>query len=83
MLFIMKISDAITQRIFNLCDEKKLSINRLAILSGLTQSTVQSLVNGKSNNPKLLTLVRICDTFNISLSEFFDDKLFKNIDTEL
>lgn len=31
----------------------------------------------------MLTIVRICDSLNISLKDFFDDKLFKNIDIEL
>ena len=52
-------------------------------MGGQTQSTLQSLIDGKSKNPKLLTLVRVCDSLNITLKEFFDDDLFNNIDTEL
>jgi len=52
-------------------------------MGGQPQSTLQSLVNGKSKNPKLLTIVRVCDSLNITLDEFFNDSLFKNIDTEL
>ena len=51
-------------------------------MSCLTQSTVDSLINGKSKNPKLLTIVRICDGLNITLKDFFDDELFTNIDRE-
>ena len=51
-------------------------------MSCLTQSTVDSLINGKSKNPKLLTIVRICDGLGITLTEFFDDKLFLNLDIE-
>ncbi|HHX67819.1 MAG TPA: helix-turn-helix transcriptional regulator [Gallicola sp.] len=79
----MKISEAIAQRILNLCDSKNISINKLAIMSGLTQSTVQSIICGKSKNPKLLTIVRICDSLNIKLEDFFADKLFNNLDIEL
>lgn len=79
----MKISEAIAQRIINLCDSKNISINKLAIMSGLTQSTVQSIISGKSKNPKLLTIVRICDSLDIRLEEFFTDKLFYNLDIEL
>lgn len=52
-------------------------------MSGQTQSTLQSLIDGKSKKPKLLTLVRVCDSLNITLKEFFDNDLFNNIDTEL
>lgn len=38
--------------------------------------------NGKSKNPKILTIVRICDGLEITLSDFFDDELFINVDRE-
>ena len=79
----MTISDAVSKRILNLCQSYNLSINKLATISCLTQSTVQSLVNGDSNNPKLLTISRICYGLNISLSEFFSDELFNDIDLNI
>lgn len=79
----MKIAQAISQRIINLCNLNNISINKLAIMSGQTQSTVQSIISGKSKNPKILTIVRICDCLNITLEQFFNDNLFKDIDTEL
>ena len=78
----MKIKDAVAIRINNICNERNISINKLASISGLTQSTVQHLVDGRSNNPKLLTIVRICDGLEIPLKEFFNDKIFNNIDRE-
>lgn len=79
----MRISQAIAKRILNLCDENNISVNKLALMSGLTQSTLQSIICGKSENPKVLTIVRICDSLKIELKDFFNDKLFKNIDIEL
>ena len=79
----MKIAQAISQRIIDLCNINNISINKLAIMSGQTQSTVQSIINGKSKNPKILTIVRICDCLNITLEQFFNDTLFKDIDKEL
>ena len=78
----MKLSEAISEKINKILLERNLTINKLASISCLTQSTVDSLVNGKSQNPKLLTIVRICDGLDITLKDFFDDKLFKNIDRE-
>lgn len=78
----MKISEAISEKILCILKEKDITVNKLSNICCLTQSTVDSLVNGKSKNPKLLTIVRICDGLNISLSDFFDDKLFSNIDRE-
>lgn len=79
----MKISEAVAKRIINICAENNLSINKLAIMSGLTQSTLQSIISGKSRNPKLLTIARICDSLNIKLEYFFNDKLFDSLDIEL
>lgn len=78
----MKISDATSKKLLKICKERNLSINKLATISCLTQSTVQNIVEGNSNNPKLLTIVRICDGLGISLKEFFDDDLFIDIDRE-
>lgn len=78
----MKLSDAISEKINKVLIERNITINKLASISCLTQSTVDSLVNGKSQNPKLLTIVRICDGLGITLSEFFDDELFNDIDRE-
>lgn len=78
----MKISESIAQKILNIIKEKDITINKLANICCLTQSTVDSLINGKSKNPKLLTIVRICDGLNITLKDFFDDELFKELDRE-
>lgn len=78
----MTIAQAVSQRLVNLCQERSISINKLATISCLTQSTVQNIVNCNSKNPKLLTIVRICDGLNISLDQFFHDDIFNNIDRE-
>lgn len=78
----MRISEAIAQKILNIIKEKDITINKLASICCLTQSTVDSLINGKSKNPKLLTIVRICDGLNINLKDFFDDEVFIDIDRE-
>ena len=78
----MKLSRAISQKIINICAEKDITPNKLASICCLTQSTVQNLITGKSNNPKLLTIIRICEGLNIPLTEFFDDVLFTKIERE-
>jgi transcriptional regulator with XRE-family HTH domain len=67
----MDVVAKIANRIIELCKEKGITINKLADLSGLTQSTIDSIVSGKSRNPQVVTLYKICEGLNISLSEFF------------
>ena len=71
-----------SKKILKICAEKKITINKLASISLLTQSTIQNIVDGNSKNPKLLTIIRICDGLGITLEEFFKDELFLNIDRE-
>ena len=78
----MRISEAISKKLKNICKERNISVNKLANQSLLTQSTVEHLVNGDSKNPKLLTIIRICDGLDMSLQEFFADDLFRNMDRE-
>lgn len=79
---IMKISDAVKEKIIKICKEKDLSINAFSNLCCITQSTVDNIVNGDSKNPKLLTIVRICDGLGIKMSDFFNDEIFDEIDRE-
>lgn len=78
----MKISEAISKKLIKICIEREISINKLATISCLTQSTLQNLIGRNSNNPKLLTIVRICDGLGITLKEFFDDEVFMDIHRE-
>lgn len=78
----MKLNDAIAKKINKILIENNIIVNKLVNMSCLTQSTVDSLINGKSKNPKLLTIVRICNGLGISLEEFFNDNLFIKIDRE-
>ena len=78
----MKLSRAIAIKISKICTEKNITPNKLANICCLTQSTVQNLIAEKSNNPKLLTIIRICEGLNIPVKDFFDDKLFSSIERE-
>ena len=79
----MKLNEAIIQRILQFCNEQSLSINKLASISMLTQSTLNNIINKYTKDVKLMTIVRICDGLDISLAEFFDSSLFNDIDIDL
>lgn len=78
----MKLQEAVKIRVLNLCKERNITINRLAMLSGIYQSTVNSIIDGNSQNPKLLTIYRICLGLNMEIKDFFDDPIFKVIDDD-
>lgn len=68
----MTYSDVIIKRLKNLCLEHDITINKLATLSGITQSTVDNLIKGKTKNPKLKTLHRLAIGLNMTVSELLD-----------
>lgn len=68
----MKYSDIYAFRIKQLCKANGITINRLATLAGLKQSTIDNIIHGASKNPKIRTLHKIAVVFNMTLSEFLD-----------
>lgn len=69
--------ESIVKRILYYCRMQKMNINTLALKSGVTPSTLKSILYGKSKNPGVVTIRHICDGLNISLDEFFHSKLFR------
>ncbi len=74
----MKLEQAITKRILALCEEKKITPNKLATLAGLPSSTIRCIFYGKSRNPGTRTLLDICQGLNVTLYDFFNDPLFRD-----
>ena len=66
-----------------LCEERKITINKLATLSALPPSSIKNILYGKSRNPKLLTIKMICDGLDITLSDFFSTPEFDSLDQEV
>ncbi len=69
--------ERIAKRILYLCRLQNININTLALRSGITPSTLKSILYGKSKNPGITTMRHICDGFGISLEEFFHSRLFR------
>lgn len=79
----MNTKEAVTKRILQLCAEKDIAINALANLSGVTPSTVYSMLNEKSQNPGIVSIKKLCDGLGISVREFFDCDLFDDLEQEI
>ena len=44
----MTVGVAVKERILELCRERKISVNKLCTISGVTQSTVNNIVSGRN-----------------------------------
>ena len=74
---------AIQSRILQLCEERKISINKLANISGLPPSSVKNILYGKSQNPKIETIKMICDGLELTLGQFFNCAEFDNLEQSI
>ena len=79
----MDTTTAVIGRILELCREKAITVNRLSTLSALKQSTVNDIVSGKTRNPGIVTLKKLCDGLDISLTDFFTTPTFRELEQEI
>lgn len=79
----MLIKEAVEKRIVELCNQKGIAINALANISGVSPSTVYSILKEKSQNPGVCSIKKICDGLDISIREFFDSDLFDGLEQEI
>jgi len=79
----MKAKEAVSKRILELCEERNIAINALATVSGVSPSTIYSMLNEKSKNPGIVSIKKLCDGLDISIRHFFDSALFDNLEQEI
>ena len=79
----MNIGQAVRERILELCKENKLTVNKLATISGVTQSTLNNIVSGRNNSATISTIKKLCDGLDITIGQFFDSSLFEDLEQEI
>ena len=79
----MTIGEAVRLRILALCEERNISVNKLASMSGVTQSTLNNIVSGRNRSTTVSTIQKICDGLGISIQDFFASELFEQLEQEL
>lgn len=68
----MEYSSIYVRRIRQLCKERGIAINKLAVMSDVKQSTLDNIVRGITKNPRVKTLHKLAIAFNMTLAEFLD-----------
>ena len=79
----MNISQAVTARLLELCGKQGISINKLSTESAVRQSTVNDIAIGKTKNPGIVTIKKLCDGLGITIVEFFATELFAALEQEI
>lgn len=79
----MAIKNAVVLRIKELCKQKGIKYNSLATYSGVTPSTVYSLLDERRKDIGIIVLKKLCDGLDISITEFFNSDIFRNLEQEI
>ena len=73
----MKLNQAISARLTELLNEKRMTQYQLFIKSGVPKSTIGNVINCSYDSVKLRVIHEMCQGLGISISEFFDSPLFQ------
>ncbi|WP_372791136.1 helix-turn-helix domain-containing protein [Lentilactobacillus sp. SPB1-3] len=65
-------SELIASRLMDIINERNLTINRVATLSGMQQSSVNAIFRGASASPKVKTLRKIAAGLDMSFIELMN-----------
>ncbi len=79
----MNVGQAVRERIAQLCEEKHITVNKLANISGITQSTLNNIMSGRNKSTTISTIQKICDGLEITITDFFQSPLFLEIEQEI
>jgi len=79
---LMELSEAIVLRIKQLLKEKNMKTYDLSIKSGVPRSTISLFLSRETKTIRLENLLYLCEGFGIELKDFFDDKVFKNVEAK-
>ncbi len=79
----MQIKEAIVIRFQELCKLYNIKYNELATRSGVTPSTVYSMMDESRKDLSVITVKKLCDGLGMSMAEFFSHEIFNNLEQEL
>ena len=72
----MKLNQAVSQRLSELLEQRKMTQYQLFLRSGVPKSTIGNVVNCTYDSIKLRILHEICQGLDIDLKAFFSSPLF-------
>lgn len=79
----MSVKDAVASRFMWLCNQRNIKLNELASISGVTPSTVYSMMDPRRREVSITVIKKLCDGLDISLSEFFTAPEFDQLEQEI
>ena len=79
----MAVKDAVVKRFQQICNQRGIKTNELATLSGVTPSTVYSMMENSRRDLSIITIKKLCDGLDMTLGEFFSTPEFDALEQEI
>ncbi|MBE6534777.1 MAG: helix-turn-helix transcriptional regulator [Ruminococcaceae bacterium] len=79
----MNVKDVVAKRFENLCQERNITLNELANISGVTPSTAYSMMDNSRRDISITTIKKFCDGLEITLGDFFSTDEFDSLEQEI
>ena len=79
----MNTQEAVSRRILELCNQYNLAVGTLSTMSAVPPSTLKNIVNGVTQNPGIVTIKKLCDALDITLIDFFNVEMFRDLEPEI
>lgn len=79
----MTVKEAVVARFMEIMEERKIRPNELANLSGITPSTVYSMLDARRKELSINVIKKLCDGLDMKLGEFFAAELFDELEQEI
>jgi len=79
----LNVKEAAVFRFREIMEQRSIRPNELANLSGVTPSTVYSMLDEKRKELSINTIKKLCDGLEITLGEFFSADVFDNLEQEI
>ena len=78
----MQLADATRKKITKLLNQNNMKPYDLSKAAGISLPTLSDFMKGDTKNLRMDTMLHICEGFNITLKDFYDDPLFDNVVSE-
>ena len=79
----MSVKEAVVARFREILDQRDMRPNELAYRSGVTPSTVYSMLDGRRREVTINLIKKLCDGLDMTLGTFFSVPLFDEIEQEI
>ena len=79
----MTVNDAVASRVLSLMHDREMTQYRLEQITGIAHGAMDRILSGTNKTVTLTTCYRLAMGFEMSINEFFNDKVFDSLNLEI